>query len=105
MSKTYRKRKESYAESQTWEYAGWKRHGYSWVPMTEHEIKADKSRYYQDCATWYGYSTLPKWYRNTVTRKRRSVDRIETYRELTFDEYSPNYDMWNCTSSEAWGYW
>jgi len=115
MSRTYRKHAESFEASHRWLieeiYSGLARWYTPNKYLTKKEIENSKRelevyryKYKTQTAKYYDYG-LPRDFRNLVNRKRRAVDKRELYKEVTFNDYIGNYDLWNCTSSNAWGFW
>lgn len=96
MSRTTRKRYKTFENhyinclSETW--------------FNKKPIGQRKADYYSSSCKWYTWK-LPKEYRNSVNRTRRSIDKEQLYKELNIPEHAPNYCMWNCKSSNSWGYW
>ena len=106
MSRTYRKRQESFNTRMKEGYYDVDLcvYGYRWgvlkrIPWTKARCKAE----YLYGENWQ--HNTPQWYRNQVNRVRRAVDKRELYKEVNREDYVGNYDPWNCKSDNAWGYW
>jgi len=54
--------------------------------------------------SWYSY-TLPKFFRKSVTKTRRALDKRVLYRELNDEFHREAYSKWNCKDNNSWGYW
>lgn len=121
MSKTYRKRIETYVEfyggwgSYTWDLSSktrkYCRHYWNWptiigfVDYDWESYKEDESKYYTDN---YGQNFFrkrkPKAYRKMVNRARRMHDKRELWKETHMD-YDGLYSKWNCRDSDPTWYW
>lgn len=99
MSRTYRKRPESFeayykwllANPETAERWGW-------------DVKRERAKYKTKTMKWYAYN-LPKDFRNMINRKRRAYDRQELWKEVNISEHEGQYSKWNCKDNRAWDYW
>jgi len=102
MSRTNRRHAESFEEY----YKYWLvyRPSYKSDIWIAEFLKRERYKYKTQTRKYYDYG-LPKFYRNMVNRSRRRKDSRELYKELTFNDYVGAYDLWNCTSSNSWGYW
>ena len=94
MSRTYRKRVETY-ESYWKNMVAYGFHTYN---------KREKAKYYSDAYDRrYFRETLPREFRNSVNKQRRARDRQALYREV--NGFVGNFSKWNCKDNNAWGYW
>lgn len=96
MSRTYRKRQESFEKH----YEVYIR--MNWV--TGREVQVLRYRYYTQTCKWHSWK-LPQWYRNRVNRNRRRHDKREVWRELNRPDYENLCSSWNCKDCNSWGYW
>ena len=106
MSRTYRKRRKSFEKYYSyWNFNSdgsmtsmW---GYDCSPE-----EANRLRYQYKTQSDKRYThTLPKFFRNTTNRARRSHDRQELRKELNINDYEGLYSKWNCKDNNSWGYW
>lgn len=103
MSRTYRKRQESFEK-----YYG---EGLSFnnsVPLIETWDKKERQRqkaiYYTETNNWYS-GNLPKDYRKTVNKKRRARDKQAIFDFVNRGNEDACFDPWNCKTNNTWGYW
>ena len=114
MSRTYRRKdSESFAKYNKVIISFWRATIQIWQPYenttNNHKgIAQAKAKYYGD----HGYKrrfgdngSFPKEYRKFVNKQRKEHDRIELYRELHIEDYSPVYSKWNCKDSDPMWYW
>lgn len=109
MSRTYRKRRESFEARLKSGWYDWDMglngHLSSWRSGRNWTVKRCKAEYL------YGENyqhSLPRDFRNSVNRQRRARDKQELHREINarvIGDYVGNYDPWNCKTSNSWGYW
>ena len=115
MSRTYRKHAESFEASHTWLiqeiYSGLARWHVPNKYLTDKEIEQSKKelevyryKFKTQTRKHYDYG-LPKEFRNMVNRSRRTKDKREIWKAVHWKDYPEQCDMWNCKSSNAWGYW
>jgi hypothetical protein len=111
MSRTTRKRRE------TWEqytaFAGnneyWVR-GVGFVDINSQLVNEKqciaraKARYYSRTEKWFAFG-LPKDYRQMINKQRRARSVQELWKELHWDDYEEQCDLWNGKTNNPWGYW
>ena len=102
MSRTYRKRRETFEEYFKYRLQP----DYFWIqyPWTKEEEAQQRAAYYGVTCKWYTYS-LPKNFRNSVNRKRRAKDRQSLYDALNKEDDPQLFSAWNCKDNNAWDYW
>ena len=102
MSRTHRKRRETFEEYFKYRLQP----DYFWARYTwsEVEIAQRKAAYYSETNHWYTHS-LPHYFRNSVNRSRRAKDRQSLYDALNKENDPQLFSAWNCKDNNAWGYW
>ena len=117
MSKTVRKRAESYVAYWGHYYTVWDRknkrhrkaeHYYTWRPYEEEweSYRVDEAKYNTDnYGQGYFRKNKPKHYRNMINRSRRRRDKRELWKELNFEGYDGLYSSWNCKDADPTWYW
>ena len=98
MSRTYRKTEETFDSY-------WKGDFYWYIRITHSTEKRERAKWKYNPQRGYQHWTLPKDFRNSVNRSRRSRDRQEIHKEVNIINYEGLYDPWNCKTSNAWGYY
>ena len=100
MSRTYRKRKESFESANKYCLEYWAEN-----KNNNKRIEQEKAKYFSSKTNkWYTHS-LPKWFRNSVNRNRRRYDKREIYKSINFEDYPEQCSKWNCKDNNSWGYW
>lgn len=100
MSRTLRKRRKTFEQYYSYSLEN----NYFECDANAKYIEQEKAKYYSKSNGWYSHS-LPKLFRQSVNQHRRMIDKHELHREVVFEAYDGNYCMWNCKSSNSWGYW
>lgn len=96
MSRTYRKRRESFESHYAISLGeGW---------FKDYEIPQHKARYYSKTEKWYSYS-VPRWHRNSVNKLRRRYDKHEIWKALNQEDYPEQCSRWNCKDARHRNYW
>jgi hypothetical protein len=108
MSRTIRKRAESFITFYGWEYNQWdlenklkKDNPYCWgrrqyVDPEWESYEVDEAKYYTDnYGRGYFRRSLPKAYRKWVNKLRRKHDKRELRKEVTFNDYDGQYNIPN----------
>jgi len=109
MSRTYRKHAESFEAYYKFWLLDEPRYSFGFLIsqkdtwITEY-LKKEKYKYKTKSYKYYDYG-LPKFYRNMVNRSRRIKDKREIWKATHWNDYPEQCDMWNCKSSNHWGYW
>jgi len=109
MSRTFRKRSQSYEEYYKFWLLDTPRYSFGYpIHKTEDWIKEylreERYKYKTKSVKYYDFG-LPKFYRKMVNKNRRRKDRHEVWKALNFNDYPEQCCKWNCKTSEAWGYW
>jgi hypothetical protein len=104
MSRTYRKRFESFEQhykelldDDSFREHQMKKYGNKWKERM-------KAHYYGKTEKWHYYN-LPKHFRKFVNRSRRRADAQKEHIIKQQEPDSVLFDTWNCKTSNSWGYW
>ncbi len=110
MSRTYRKRAESFEEYYKFWLAEQDAIHLSGRTLFTSDIwvlaylKKERYKYKGHTKKYYGWG-LPKYFRNSVNRSRRSRDKHEIWKAVNLLDYPEQCSKWNCKDNNDWGYW
>jgi len=102
MSRTYRKRRETFNEYYR-----------DWIDGIENDlalewqvkyITKEKYRYNTRTVKHYDFG-LPKSFRNMINRQRRAKDKQEIWKAINLHDYPEQCSKWNCKDANHWEYW
>ena len=100
MSRTTRNREESFESY----YRVFLENGWWDKYYGEGTLARKRAQYYSRTEKWHS-RTLPRFFRNSVNRKRRRHDRHEIWKAVNLNDYPEQCSHWNCKDNNAWGYW
>lgn len=102
MSRTYRKRMESFESFYGFSFGG--HYQSSLESWDEKEKQIMKARYQTKTDKWLT-GNLPKSHRNLYNRKRRAKDSQALHKYIRNGDEDVLFDPWNCKTSHSWDYW